>query len=75
MREFMHDTLLSPRSLQRGYFAPAWVKTMMQEHDTSRHDHHQRLWNLLTLELWHQAFIDGQSLSSHDPLETVNAPA
>ena len=58
MREFMHDTLLSSRSLQRGYFAPDGVKTLVEEHDTSRHDHHQQLWNLLTLELWHQTFID-----------------
>lgn len=64
MREFVRDTLLSVRATQRGYFNPTHLTTMVDEHETGRKDHTQRLWNLLTLELWHQTFIDTPSTSS-----------
>ena len=53
------------RALGRGYFDPATIKRMVNDHVEFRADHASRLWALLVLELWHQAFID--SSGSHEP--------
>jgi asparagine synthase (glutamine-hydrolysing) len=61
LRTIAHDTLLSPRALQRGYFKPQVITTMLAEHGKQQRDHAEDLWNLLVLELWHRTFIDGES--------------
>ena len=58
LREFLSETLLDPHSLNRGYFEPATVRRLIDEHTTSKWDHSSRLWLLLVFELWHQRFID-----------------
>ena len=58
LRELLCDTLLDPRSLQRGYFDPATVRRLIDEHVTSQWDHSARLWLLLMFELWQQRFVD-----------------
>lgn len=58
LRSMLTDTLLSSRSLSRGYFEPAAVRRMVEEHTTSKWDHSARLWLLLVFELWHQKFVD-----------------
>lgn len=54
VRDFVGDTLLSPRSLQRGIFKPEALKNMM----TSQGVGGRQLWGALSLELWHRRFID-----------------
>jgi asparagine synthase (glutamine-hydrolysing) len=57
-RPFVHD-LLSPALLKRrGLFNPAYVQTLLNEHDAGTSDHGQLLWGLLSVELWHRAFLD-----------------
>ena len=58
LRSMMTDTLLSSQSLGRGYFEPAAIRRMVEEHTTSKWDHSARLWLLLVFELWHQKFVD-----------------
>ncbi len=58
LRELLCDTLLDPRSLQRGYFDPAAVRRLVDEHVSSQWDHSARLWLLLMFELWQQRFVD-----------------
>lgn len=58
LRSMLTDTLLSSRSLSRGYFEPAAIRRMVEEHTTSKWDHSARLWLLLVFELWHQKFVD-----------------
>jgi asparagine synthase (glutamine-hydrolysing) len=53
LRELLCDSLLSPRSLGRGYFREPEVRRMVDEHLGRRADHSFQLWNLLMLELWH----------------------
>jgi len=57
-RELFADTLLSPRSLQRGYFQPAFVRRLIDEHVAGKRDHTLRLWQLVVFERWHQQYID-----------------
>jgi asparagine synthase (glutamine-hydrolysing) len=68
LREMAHDLLLSRRALQRCYFQPQAIATLLDEHCTGREDHAEDLWALLVLELWHRTFIDGEGLGSLAPI-------
>jgi len=56
LRELFADTLLSPAALQRGYFQPAFVRRVVDEHLSGRRDHTLRLWQLVVFERWHQQY-------------------
>lgn len=58
LREMLQDTLTGSRARSRGYFKPGAVEAILDEHLRGRRDNSRHLWGLLTLELWHQAFID-----------------
>jgi asparagine synthase (glutamine-hydrolysing) len=65
LRELFSDTLLTPASLQRGYFRPAFVRQLVDEHVSGKRDHTLRLWQLVVFERWHQQYADsgtGKSL-------------
>jgi asparagine synthase (glutamine-hydrolysing) len=65
LRELFSDTLLSPASLQRGYFRPAFVRQLVYEHVSGKRDHTLRLWQLVVFERWHRQYADrgaGKSL-------------
>ena len=42
-----------------GWFKKEYIQLLLDEHRSNRYDHHVRLWMLLTLELWHQLYIQG----------------
>jgi asparagine synthase (glutamine-hydrolysing) len=52
------DILSSPRAKQRGFFEPAFVQRLVDEHVSGRRDHTLRLWQFLVLELWHRHYVD-----------------
>src|SRR5882672_2986621 len=54
----MLSMLLDERTLQRGYFDPAGVRRMMDDHLSGRRVLTQRLWRLLMFELWHRNFLE-----------------
>lgn len=59
LKEMVGD-LLSPSQVQkRGLFRFASVERFIDEHRTGRHDWSMQVWQLLTLELWMQTFLDG----------------
>ena len=43
-----------------GWFKKENIQRLLEEHRSNRYDHHVRLWMLLTLELWHQLYIEGR---------------
>ena len=45
--------------VKEGWFQKGNIQRLLEEHRTNRHDHHVRLWMLLTLDLWHQLYIQG----------------
>jgi asparagine synthase (glutamine-hydrolysing) len=59
LRALLADTLLSARCLQRGWYEPGPLRAAVDDHLGGRRDRARELWTLLTLELWHQAWIDG----------------
>lgn len=52
--------LNEPRTLQRGYFRPEAIRSLIDEHLRGRRIHSGRLWMLLVLELWHRNFLEAQ---------------
>jgi asparagine synthase (glutamine-hydrolysing) len=58
LRELFADTLLSPRSLERGYFQAPFVRRLVDEHVSGKRDHTLRLWQLVVFERWHRQYVD-----------------
>lgn len=54
VRDFVSDTLLSRNSRERGIFNMVEIEKLI--HNQTKFD--RELWGVLSLELWHQIFID-----------------
>jgi asparagine synthase (glutamine-hydrolysing) len=52
LRAMLHDHLFAADSFAAGHFNQAVVRRLVEEHETQRVDHSQRLYALLMLELW-----------------------
>ena len=63
--ETIRETLLEPRSLQRGYFRREAIEKLFAEHRAKHRDNYDRIWRLLNLELWHRVCLEGES---HDEM-------
>jgi asparagine synthase (glutamine-hydrolysing) len=50
--------LLDSRTLQRGYFDPAGIRRIMNDHLHGGKEFSARLWRLLMFELWHRNFLE-----------------
>jgi asparagine synthase (glutamine-hydrolysing) len=61
LRELFADTLLSPSSLQRGYFQASFVRQIVHEHLSNKRDHTLRLWQLVVFEKWHRQYLDRET--------------
>lgn len=48
--------LLEPRSIQRGYYNPQAVRSLLRDHLSGRQNHSAQIWQLLIFELWHRNF-------------------
>jgi asparagine synthase (glutamine-hydrolysing) len=72
MRELFADTLLSPRSLSRGYFQAPFVRRLVEDHLSGRRDHTLRLWQLVVFERWHAHYLD--RTSSALPFDAPSLP-
>lgn len=59
LKRYGYETLLSQKSIERGYFDKDALKRLLDEHCSGKIDHGHRIWALVNLELWHQMFIDG----------------
>ena len=58
LRELLCDTLLGPAALARGICEPGVLRATVDDHLSGRRDRARELWTLLTLELWHRAYMD-----------------
>ena len=71
LHEMMLDLVLSPKSLQRGYFQQKALETIVERH---RHDESSFygtiLWNVMILELWHRRHAEAVSLIGANGTET-----
>lgn len=63
LREMVNDLLSQSTLSRRGYFEPAEVERLCLNHYNGREDNAFAIWQLLTFELWCQAYLDGVSAS------------
>lgn len=61
----VRELLLDQRTRERGLLDGATVAALLDEHASGQRDHGQRIWALLTLELWYRLFIDPPELSAN----------
>jgi asparagine synthase (glutamine-hydrolysing) len=67
LRELLWDHLTGSRFLDRGIVSPAFLRTLLAEHQSGRRDNSHWLWILLMLELWYREFetlLTAQCLNS-----------
>jgi asparagine synthase (glutamine-hydrolysing) len=62
----VEEYVLGERALERAYFRPTALQSMVAEHRSGRMDHGDRLWLLINLEMWQRMFIDGESFEHLD---------
>lgn len=60
----VREILLDKQATERGLFKQAAVEQLINEHESGQRDNNRQLWTLLTLESWHQQFIDNFSAES-----------
>jgi asparagine synthase (glutamine-hydrolysing) len=58
LREMVEDLLSQSNIERRGYFDYAGVRRLIDDNLSGREDNSLKVFQLLTLELWHRAFID-----------------
>ncbi len=58
LRPLLEDTLSTSQLTRRGYFNPAAVRQLIDDHMQQRADNSEHLLTLLTFEMWHQTFLD-----------------
>ncbi len=59
VREMMLDLLSEETLKRRGYFHPIAVRRLIDDHLKGMEYNANQLWQLITLELWHQTYIKG----------------
>jgi asparagine synthase (glutamine-hydrolysing) len=64
LKDMLTDMLSEERVRDRGLFDPAAVTEMIRANDRGEREYTLQLWSLLTLELWHQAFVGQKKMAS-----------
>ena len=57
LKDWIRDLLLGKSALERGYFDPKFVHSLVESH-MSGENHAVRLGSLASLELWHRMYLD-----------------
>lgn len=74
-RHVVDEYVLSERALARGVFEPAAVRALVARHAAGE-NHSERLWALVTFEMWQRIFFDGEAVEPADsPARRAAAPA
>jgi asparagine synthase (glutamine-hydrolysing) len=56
----LRTILLESFFVREGLFQAAQIEQLVTEHRHNQADHHNRLWLLLNLALWHRIYIEGE---------------
>ena len=62
LKDFVRDALLNRKSIDRGLFSEEYIKGLLAEHQSNKRDHSNRIWSLLSFEMWHRTFIEKRSI-------------
>jgi len=58
LRPLAEEMLSESRLKQQGFFEPAYVHTLLDEHLAGRRDNRKMLWTLLVFQLWYQRWVN-----------------
>ncbi len=70
LKDFVHDVLLDRATLARGYFNRKCIEKLIKDHAATA-GFPKEILSLVSLELWHRAFLSGRSGLSGVPLAMV----
>lgn len=70
-RSVVDEFVLSERVMARGIFNRHAVERLVNEHQEGISNHADRLWALITFEVWLRQFIDGEKGESNDQAERI----
>ncbi len=56
LRQQMLEVLSADRIRRDGYFEPAAITTLIEDHLGGRRDNRKQLWTLFAFQLWHEAY-------------------
>jgi asparagine synthase (glutamine-hydrolysing) len=68
LKEFVHEVLLDRATIERGYFNTACIEGMLRANAESGL-YAKEVLSLLTLELWHRAFLTSNTGVSPEPVQ------
>jgi asparagine synthase (glutamine-hydrolysing) len=57
---YLKKILLDKRTLNRGFFEPAYIGKIVDEHTGGVKNHRLLIWSLLCFEWWNRIFMDGE---------------
>jgi len=57
LNPLMHDLLAPEKLKDQGLFEPAYVQSLIAEHEKGIASHHKQLWTLLVFQLWYNNFL------------------
>jgi len=57
LKEQMLSVLAPDRIARKGFFDPAAVSTLIEDHLDGRRDNRKQLWTLFAFELWHDGYL------------------
>lgn len=59
-KAYAEKILLSPKTLERGYFKPDYIKKIVKEHMIAKRNHEQLICDLINFELVNRIFLDAK---------------
>ncbi len=71
LRPLVHKILLDDRTLQRGFFQPDSVRTIIEQHQKKERNHTYLLLALMIFELGQREFVDGEAYDPRDYHQSV----
>jgi asparagine synthase (glutamine-hydrolysing) len=61
----IRELLLAPRTLERGWFRPDAVRSVLDAHREGRRNERLLIWSLICFEWWNRLFVDGEPTARH----------
>lgn len=58
----LQEYVVGPRTLARQQFSETGLRQLVAEHVSGARNHAERLWALITLEIWQRIFLDGEDV-------------
>jgi len=67
LEPFARETLSAERMRQQGFFEPAAVQHVLDDHVSGREDLSRQLWGLLAFTLWHERHVEREPTALREP--------